>query len=363
MRLDKIQISNFRNLTDVEISPARQLNVILGANGSGKSSLLEALHYLGFGRSFRTNRHQHVIQHEADVFTIFCRAVQEDSTVSNLGYQRFRNGDVLIRKDGEPIKRVSDLVKLFPCQLFTPSSVDLIEGAPGLRRRFVDWGLFHVEQSFWPSQLTYQQLLKHHNALLRQASEQRKMMIDTYWQQALAQEGEKVSLMRASFIDEIAPYIMANLKHFLPEFSLEISYYSGWEKGRPLADILQENVQKDVRYGYTTNGPHKFDIRIKVDGLPADSVLSRGQGRMLVAALLLAQAQYLQVKRGRACIFLLDDIGAELDSSKRQVFVEKLLETSAQIFITAIEKQHMAFIQNHKDMKLFHVEHGHVREE
>ncbi|MDF2179733.1 DNA replication/repair protein RecF [Aliiglaciecola sp. CAU 1673] len=363
MRLDKIQISNFRNLAEVAISPARQLNVILGANGSGKSSILEAIHYLGFGRSFRTNRHQHVIQHQTDSFTVFCRAQLESGATTSLGYQRHRNGDILIRQDGESIKRVSDLVKLLPCQIFTPSSVEVIEGAPGLRRRFLDWGLFHVEQSYWPVSVKYQQLLKHRNALLRQSAEQRRTMIDDYWQASLANEGEVLSSLRKSFLNAIEPYIMANLSHFLPEFCLEISYHSGWEKGRSLADVLQENVHKDIRYGYTTSGPHKFDIRIKVDGLPAQDVLSRGQGRMLMAALLLAQAQYLQDQKQRGCVFLLDDIGAELDASKRQLFVEKLLETSAQIFITAIEEQQVAFIRNHEQMKLFHVEHGQVKEE
>ena len=361
MILERLQIQQFRNLQSVSLIPAAGLNVMYGINGSGKSSLLEAIHYLGFGRSFRSARHQHVIQHDADSFTVFCKAIDEESTQSAaIGYQRLRNGESIIRVNGEQLNRASDLVKLLPVQIFTPNSAEVIHGAPSLRRRFLDWGLFHVEQSFLTLNARYQQILAHRNALLRKGvlgSE------GAYWNESLAVRGEQVDKLRESYLDRLAPYIYANLSHFLPEFSFEISYYSGWDRSKSLADVLNQNMPRDLKYGFTSQGPHKADLRVKADGIIAQEVLSRGQARMLMAALLLSQSQYLLTEKRKGCVFLLDDIGAELDSAKREAFISELLNSSAQIFVTAVEKQHVGFVEDYKDKKMFHVEHGQVKEE
>lgn len=361
MKLDRIQIRQFRNLTDIDIRPASRLNLLLGSNGSGKSSLLEAIHYLGFGRSFRSNKHQHVIQHECDAFTVFCQVATEiRSGLLNIGYQRFRNGDSLIKVDGEPQKRISDLVRLLPIQLFTPASVEVISGSPGLRRKFLDWGLFHVEPSYLELSLRYQQVLKQRNALIRQGNLSRE---GHYWNEILATAGEQIDRLRKVFVEALEPYILRNLSYFLPEFCPEISYHSGWDSSLTLEQALHESKQKDQKYGFTSVGPHKADLRFRIKSVAAQELLSRGQARMLMAALLLAQSQHFQDTRSRGCVFLLDDIGAELDEDKRQAFIEALLNTSAQLFVTAIEKRQIDFVDNYTDKKVFHVEHGQVKEE
>ncbi|GAA0373050.1 DNA replication/repair protein RecF [Bowmanella denitrificans] len=361
MKLERIQVQQFRNLQDVSLNPTAGLNVIYGANGSGKSSFLEAIHYLGFARSFRSAKHQNVIQHLQDSFTVFCKAKDEKEYEASIGYQRFRNGDFLARVNGEALSRSSDLVRLLPVQLFTPSSTDVIYGAPSLRRKFLDWGLFHVEQSFLSVAGRFQQVLSQRNALLRGGGIHSQEA--TFWNAAFADCGEHLDRLRTDYVEALKPNILANLSYFLPEFSFEISYHSGWERGKPLAEVLKQNLQKDIKFGYSSSGPHKADLRIKADGIIAQEVLSRGQVRMLMAALLLSQSQYLLQQKGRSCIFLLDDIGAELDSGKREAFVKALLDSSAQIFVTAVEKQQVAFLEGYTDKKMFHVEHGQVKEE
>jgi len=361
MKLEKLLIQNFRNLSEVELEPVKDLNIIYGLNGSGKSSLLEALHYLGFARSFRTSKHQHVIQNEQDKFVLFCKA-KTDQDKYKLGIQRFRNGDVQVKLNGENKNKGSDLVKLFPVQIFTPQSSDVITGTPKLRRKFLDWGLFHVEQSFFDISSLYTRCVKQRNAVLRKATSLNRAEED-FWLAKIAEAGEQLSILRYEYLEQLKPYIETNLAKFLPEFSFKISYHRGWENELSLFDSLQKNRERDVKSRYSTIGPHKAEFKFKIDAVNAADCLSRGQLRMLMAGLQLAQTQHLNQTRSGSCIFLLDDIGAELDSVKRDLFISSLLESNAQIFVTAIDKQQINLIDNDKTKKVFHVEHGQVKEE
>ncbi len=361
MKLDKVQISHFRNIDDLSLTAHKSLNVFLGENGSGKSSILEALHYLGFARSFRTLKHKNVISHEKPGFTVFCSAVVEDGKQQKFGISRQVDDSCVVNINGQKSKRASDLVSYLPIQIFTPQSSDLLLGAPKLRRRYLDWLLFHVEQSFNLDFQVFNRSLKHLNALYR--SNQPEQDLD-YWKDMLCENGEAISTKRATLLNEhLIPLINANLKDFLPEFCFEISYYRGWEKGYSLADAVEKNRLRDLKNGFVSVGPHKADLRIKTQGVNAHEILSRGQLRMLVAGMQLAQTQYLHAQTAKTSIFLLDDVGAELDEENRKVFISRLNTSDTQLFITAIDIKQLEFLENYNDKKVFHVEHGQVREE
>jgi DNA replication and repair protein RecF len=361
MKLDKVQINQFRNIQDLSLTLNSHLNVFIGENGSGKSSILEAIHYLGFARSFRTNKHSNVIRRDKPNFTIFCRC-SDDQNLINLGIHRTSDNQCTVNINGQKSKKATDLVSQLPIQIFTPQSSDLLLGSPKLRRKYLDWALFHVEQSFNIDAQTYTKALKQLNALYRNNG-----LDDTnkqYWMRLVADKGERLTEYRSSMLDNgLIELINSNLKTFLPEFSFEISYHRGWEKGMSLAQSLEKNAVKDQRYGFVSNGPHKADVRIKSNGINAHEILSRGQLRMLVAAMQLALTEYLNQSTNKNTVFLLDDIGAELDEEKRQVFIQRLSELKSQIFITAIDKNQLNFLNNYNDKKVFHVEHGHVKEE
>jgi DNA replication and repair protein RecF len=362
MKLDLVQIHHFRNLESVALRPSHNLNFLVGDNGSGKSSLLEAIHYLGFARSFRTSKHKNVIQHEHSNFTVFCELINNGQR-TKLGLSRTKNDIFSFSIDGIKSVKVAELVSRIPVQIFTPQSSDLLLGSPKLRRRYLDWLLFHVEHSFYAKANNYQKIVKHKNAILRKgahtSADQTK-----YWDEQFIILGEELSKCRSELLEQnLKPFILRNLERFLPEFSFEISYYKGWEKDLSLQQSLLKNDEKDKRIGFTSVGPHKADLRINIDNVAAYEVLSRGQLRMLVAALQLAQTQHLFSYNGKTSVFLLDDVGAELDALKREVFIDELLSSNAQLFVTAIEKQQLGFINKYNDKKMFHVEHGQVREE
>jgi DNA replication and repair protein RecF len=361
MKLDKVQISHFRNIDDLSLTAHKSLNVFLGENGSGKSSILEALHYLGFARSFRTQKHKNVISHDMPGFTVFCSAIVEDGKQQRFGISRLADDSCIVNINGQKSKRATDLASYLPIQIFTPQSSDLLLGAPKLRRRYLDWLLFHVEQSFNLDFQVFSRSLKQLNALYK--SNQAEQGLD-YWNDILCEKGEAISQKRGGLLNEhLIRLINANLEEFLPEFSFEISYYRGWEKGYTLTDAVLKNRQRDKRNGFLSVGPHKADLRIKTQGVNAHEILSRGQLRMLVAGMQLAQTQYLHARTAKTSIFLLDDVGAELDEEKRKVFISRLNTSDTQLFVTAIDIKQLEFLKNYNDKKVFHVEHGQVREE
>ena len=258
------------------------------------------------------------------------------------------------------------MVSLIPIQIFTPQSSELVLGSPSLRRKYLDWGLFHVEQSFQVSFKNYSKLVKHKNALLKKLQQNFNDHTASqmqFWDDQIAKEGDSITKQRISFLQAIKERINANLQQFLPEFSVEISYHRGWEKDVDLLDAIRQKRDKDIRNGFLSVGPHKADLKIRTNGVDVAESLSRGQMRMLVAALQLAQIQYLTDVSGKSSIFLLDDIGAELDEMKRELFLDKLLESDTQLFVTAIERSQVPFIEKYNDKKMFHVEHGHMKEE
>lgn len=361
MKLDKVQISHFRNINDLVFSAHKDLNIFLGENGSGKSSILEALHYLGFARSFRTHKHKNVIRHNKSGFTVFCSTMEDGIGQQKFGISRQVDDSCVVNINGKKSKRATDLASFLPIQIFTPQSSDLLLGAPKLRRRYLDWLLFHVEQSFNLDSQVYSKCLKHLNAQYK--SSQSNQALD-YWTEQICKKGEAISENRENILNRrLVKLIYANLADFLPEFCFEISYYKGWEKECDLAAAINKNRPKDQRNGFLSVGPHKADLRVKIQGVNAHEVLSRGQLRMLVAAMQLAQTQCLHEQTAKSSIFLLDDVGAELDEEKRKVFVSRLSTADTQLFVTAIDSKQIEFLKNYNDKKVFHVEHGQVKEE
>lgn len=364
MKLDLVQIQGFRNLDSTTLYPSDTINFIFGENGSGKSSLLEAIHFLGFGRSFRTSKQKNVIQRSQSSFTVFSVVKAQDGKKTKLGISRTIDDKLTISVDGVRSSKMSELVSHIPVQIFTPQSAETVLGSPTLRRRFVDWGLFHVEHSFSLAYSAFRKLLKHNNALLRtqQASGKFDPQAD-YWLNEFCRSSESLTSHRLELVDRLKSIANAVLEEFLPEFSFKISYYRGWERDTELLTVLRNRWDRDVKNGFLGAGPHKADFKIRINNVDASEVLSRGQQRMLVAALQLSQAMLLNETMGKHCIFLLDDIGAELDAEKREKFLDKLLMTNAQIFVTAIEQNQISFIEKYQNKKMFHVKHGSVNEE
>lgn len=357
MFIKTLRLEHFRNFSNASLSPSKGINVIAGANGSGKTSLLESIYCFGFGRSFRPGSFRQLIQHEREQFTLFAETLESEST-HKLGFRRFVNGETTLRIDSANEPKLSNLARHVPLQLLTPESVELILGGPKNRRQYLDWGVFHVEHQFYSLWVSYSKLLKQRNSLLKQRRWHKE---GKYWDQQLADIGEKIDELRQSYIERFHPYLSRLIVEFLPEYDFSFELRSGWSKqDASLADALNRLVEQDTKYGYTTAGPHKADLRILANGEDAKVLLSRGQLKLLVTALKLAQGRFFTDTTSRKCVYLVDDLTAELDRQNQAKLCSALVQSESQVFVTAISEKLTNDYFSEVANNVFHVEHGRI---
>ncbi|RUO43685.1 DNA replication/repair protein RecF [Aliidiomarina taiwanensis] len=357
MNISSLTISHLRNLSNVEIETTRRVNIVYGQNGSGKTSVLEAIYCLGYGRSFRTHQARQVIQANADAFTIFARLNNEESQETRVGFQRTRQGESDTRINGLRGLKFSELARYVPVQLITPEGVELITDGPKARRQFMDWGLFHVEQSEYQHWLAYSRLLKQRNALLRSG----RFMQDggAFWDKQLVAAGEALTRAREAYLAALNEHITEYCQRFLPDMSFAFKLMPGWsERFESFEEALAERLELDLRQGFTSVGPSKAEWQIRVDGADARERLSRGQLKLLMAALRFVQGEHYRQVTGTSCIYLIDDLPAELDVDNQQKLCQAIVDTQSQVFVTAIDKKTILGHFAETETRLFHVEQG-----
>ncbi|WP_447927537.1 DNA replication/repair protein RecF [Vreelandella sp. EE27] len=355
MSLTQLNLQGIRNLAPVDMAPSPHVNLIHGLNGSGKTSLLEGIHILGMGRSFRTHQLKHAIQFEAAAMTLYGRLAGDPEVA--LGVRRLRaERELELRLRGQKDVRLAELVDAMPLQLINPDAFRLLEGSPAGRREFMDWGVFHVKHDFLTAWKRARRAVKHRNALLR-----RGRITDAeiaVWEQELCESGERMDALRQTWFNAFLPVFEETLKRLLPTKGLSLRYARGWDAKRSLAEVLKASRETDQQMGFTQQGPQRADLRIRLNKQPAIEVLSRGQQKLVVSALKLAQGRLLESSAKRQCIYLIDDLPAELDHQHRRLFCELLEEMECQVFITSVDPQALSELwQPATQIKMFHVKH------
>lgn len=359
MSLSRLITNNFRNLTAVDLELSHSFNFLVGENGSGKTSLLEAIFYLGHGRSFKSHISNRIIHYDQDQFTLFGK-VEEAKHEWSVGIQKSRHGDTILKINGEDGKKISDLAHLLPMQVITPEGLTLLNGGPTYRRAFLDWGLFHQHPEFYSHWANLKRLLKQRNSALAQVRNYAELRP---WDIELTKLANIVSQLRAAYAEALRPEIEKTCQFFLPELEISVSFHQGWEKGADYAEILAQGFDRDRGVGYTMVGPQKADFRFRANGLPVEDVLSRGQLKLLMCALRLAQGEYLMAQKQRKCLFLIDDFASELDPTKRSLLAHRLRQSGSQVFVTAITQDQlnqMQWDEQNNDMR-FSVHQGKIQ--
>lgn len=362
MALQQLQLSQFRNIEVAQLHFSAAWNLIYGANGSGKTSVLEAIYLLAHGRSFRTSKAHKVIRHEQAQYTVFAKIGAGAQQVA-LGVQRDRAGDWLARLNGEKVQRVADCAALLPVQLITPESFRLFFGGPKERRQFFDMGLFHVEHQFFEVWMRFNKVLKQRNALLK--SRQTNADYYQFWDQQFVELALQLHTMRLTYIEQLHAELQRLIVDVDALAGLQLELVAGWNcREHSIAELhqqLRDGFAMDLRVGYSQLGPQKADLRVKVRGEYADELLSRGQLKVLLFALKIAQSNVIYRSGHKQPLLLIDDLASELDDqSKRQIF-NFLYQLNSQVFITAIEtSQVLPQISEDTEVALFHVEHGQI---
>jgi DNA replication and repair protein RecF len=346
----------FRNLVDkaqLELHP--NLNLIVGANGSGKSSILEAIFLLGHGKSFRTSNIEQLVQFQSDEFVV---SIKDDKN-NQFGISRSKLANqMLLKFNGSKISKLSDVARYFAVQIITPESFVLFFGGPKARRKFVDLGLFHVEPRFAILWRDFSKVLKQRNACLK--SKLNLTTID-YWTDIFCELADQLSIIRSDYVVKLADEVMLWLKVLLPECcaSIAITYYRGWAGKKSLKQVLVDNYHRELKFGFSLAGPQKFDVKFSIDGVAIEQSLSRGQQKLFLLALTFAQTSLIARVNQVKPILLIDDFGAELDQHSRKLVASAIKLLDCQVVITTIDEITLEpVVPNDNNFKMFHVKHG-----
>jgi len=361
MTIRHLSVTGVRNLAPVTLNPSPRINLLHGHNGSGKTSLLEAIHFLALARSFRSSRIQPMIQQEQDEAVVFAKVETSSGQELNIGVSRNRQTDIQIRINGENIRSMAELARHLPVQLINPESFRLLEGSPKVRRQFLDWGVFHVEHSFMHSWQRLQNSLKQRNSLLRHAIIDNRSM--QAWDLEFCAASEQTDQFRQDYIRRLKPAFTQTLSELIQLPDLTLSYSRGWDKDKPLAQVLNDSAQRDRQLGYTQAGPQRADLRLRIGTQNALEVLSRGQQKLVVCALKIAQGHLLAESMRQQCVYLVDDLSAELDPVYRKTLCNLLEQLDCQVFITGTDPDSLNYDwRKETPVSMFHVEHGHIKE-
>ncbi len=361
MHIRRLSLHRLRRFDAVELSPRPGINLITGDNGAGKTSVLEALHVMAYGRSFRGRVRDGLVQQGHDALEVFVewdehRDGAETATRRKAGL-RHSGQDWKGRLDGEDVAQLGNLCAALAVVTFEPGSHALVSGGGEPRRRFLDWGLFHVEPDFLALWRRYSRALKQRNALLKQGGGSHAL---DAWDRELAEAGEPLTTRRQHYLERLQQRTIDLADALAPNLGVQsLTLSPGWRKQEvSLADALLLARERDRMAGYTSVGPHRADWSVGFASIPGRDALSRGQAKLTALTCLLAQAEDYAEQRGEWPVIALDDLSSELDRNHQARVLARLQAGPAQIFITATEIP--AALIDAPDINRFHVEHGQV---
>lgn len=350
MGLKGLSIAGVRCIEQAELEPAAGANLIIGNNASGKTSLLEAIFLLGRGRSFRAPRREGMVRDGQELL----RVVGRMNDGRTLGIEVSRS-DWQARAGGQPVTQLADLAAMLPVQLLDPEVHRLVQEGPGERRRYLDWATFHVKHGFLEAWRSYQRALRQRNAALRTRQPDAVLAV---WEQGLAEHGETIDRFRRETVALLDP-VVAEVAERLLGGELRLEYRAGQPEGQELEAALAQHRDRDRRSGLTQLGPHRADLAVTLDAHRARGWVSRGQQKLVAAAMVLGQARMLAPGWGDRAVLLVDDPAAELDPDRCHALLGVIAELPCQLFVTGLPGGDLPGLGS---ARRFHVEQGRVEQ-
>jgi DNA replication and repair protein RecF len=336
MSLESISISNVRCIEQADLLLSAGLTLIWGDNGSGKTSLLEAMFMLGRGRSFRTRNNERLIRRGQDHLRVTGRVSDTVGQVQPIAIEVTAAGSSA-RVAGKPAQSLAELSPAFPVQIIEPGVHKLVEEGGRPRRRWIDWAVFHVEPQFGDAWSRYTRALKQRNASLRSRAGEAGV-----WDAELARLGELISTLRHRVLGELQPH-WKEVVAALSGLDVELHYARGWSEDQTLLEALAATRSRDQARQLTHAGPHRADVSIRLSGRPAREVLSRGQQKLVAVAMVIAQLRLLQEATQTTPTLLLDDPAAELDAQRLERFIGQVGTLRCQLVVTSLHAESRLF--------------------
>lgn len=350
MALTYFSCRDFRCLTAVELTPAPHYNLIYGPNASGKTSLLEAIAYLGRGKSFRSASADRLVRHGVEEFVIFGR-VRKGERERSVGVRNGRQG-LEIRVDGTREGSAAELADVLPLQIVDPEVHQLVAGGPEFRRRFLDWIGFHVEHGYLERWRRFRRVLQQRNAALKSGA---AGGLDV-WDREFLEAGGALHEARRGVLERSLA-VLESCGRRLLEQTVGFEYQQGWAGGESLEEAVSAGLERDLRLGSSQAGPHRADLRLVYEERRAQKMVSRGQQKLLACTMILAGTEVVQSALGRGVLLLLDDPAAELDVRSLERLMREVAGLDTQVVATALDRRTNLFPES---AATFHVEQGQV---
>lgn len=359
--MHRITCINYRNIEQCDLTFSDKFNCFVGANGMGKTNLLDSIYYLSFTKSHLGNIDSQLIRHGFEYFMIqgeYRRSGQTEIITASVR----RRVKKQFHRNKKEYQRMADHIGFLPAVLISPSDLDLIVEGSEERRRFMDVVISQYDRRYLNSLVRYNQALQNRNALLKQELRPDEAMLDVVEQQ-MAAEAEYIHSRRRSFIDSFTPIFSEFYAAIAgADEHVSLSYTSHSERG-DLVPLLRECRERDFAVGYTTRGSHKDDLEMLLDEYPIKRTGSQGQNKTYLVALKLAQYVYLKRIVGLPPILLLDDIFDRLDADRvRRIIGLVSSDEFGQIFITDTNRNNIDCIIAQFDTPagIFTLDHGNV---
>lgn len=351
MSLARLRVEALRCLDSVDMALDARRNFVFGPNGAGKTSLLEAIYLLGRGRSFRTRQTARLVQRGRSTLTV--HGVVETAARNvpiGVSFGERRLGVRVAGQDGG----TAMLARELPVYVIDPRLHQLVESGPSERRRYLDWGVFHVEHEYLGLWRQYRRLLGQRNAALKRVDRAGL----PGWTGPLVEVGERITDLRDAYVEGLAADLGATAARLLGR-EITVRYDRGWREGVSLAEALHEARERERETGTTPVGPHRGDLVLRVDGTAVRDEVSRGQQKLVAAALVLAQVDRLETAEAGRSVLLVDDPAAELDAGSLERLMTEIYARPAQLVVTALGPDALAV---ESGFPRFHVERGRIRE-
>lgn len=350
MKINSLNLHNFRNYKDEFFSFSDGFNIIYGENGQGKTNIIEAFYYFCTGRSFKNVKDKEAVLFGEDTAKIKI----EFEKFSSLNFAEIIiNDGKIINLNGVNIKKLSELVGFVKAVLFTPDCLNLIKGAPSERRHFLDVFISSLYPVYFKLLLNYYKVLKQKNTLLKSFNADENLIY--VWNEKLAEYAHLIFKYRSFIIDKTAPYI----KDFQCEISggkekTEIIYNpsvkENFHEKEKVYEYINEHTKKEMEAGFCLVGPHRDDFSLFINGKDLKHYGSQGQIRTAVLSLKLSECEVTGEICGEYPVLLFDDITSEIDKKRREFLFEKIKEK--QTFMTCTEKE------NIKNANFIHIING-----
>ena len=359
MVITKLSLRNFRNYEETVLTPHEGVNLFFGANGSGKTNLLEAVHYCALGKSHRITGDQSAVR-IGESFAVCSVSVMTGGVRREITVRLVPNelNKKVILIDGKPIRRFSDMMGCLQCVIFSPEDLGLIREGPSMRRRYLDMMISQVNRGYFIALQQYRSGLEQRNALLknmRANAQDGSGMLDVF-EQAMASPAAIIVAARKKVIAMLSGLAADTYRGISGKNDEEFqaSYHSAFKDSDNVEEdfirIMKENREEDLRLGVTSAGPHRDDLNLSLNKKNMKVYASQGQIRTAALSLKLSQMKALRAMSGEAPVLLLDDVMSELDKDRRMRLVKEI--SDYQTFITCTDESDLEL---EGDRRVYHV--------